>query len=248
MEAKKIFFTSLLIVMLVTACNPAPQGATQPSAETQATSDQNASASPTLSTDSITVQYTAAAIPWLADLQNCAGGTVVMAEQRAADLLDLQTIDLAIRIGQPDALTSPAYQIGSEDILVISNRQNPINTLTADEVRGLFTGSIQTWQEINGSDSPVQVWVFASAEDVQQIFEQTVLGGAMITSNAHLAAGPNEMSQAIANDVNAVGILTRHWKAGNVSEVSMVATAPVLAITAGEPQGVVPGILACLQK
>jgi hypothetical protein len=206
------------------------------------------SVTPVVTAEQLTVQYTAAAAPWLAGLYNCAGANVVNSEQRAADFLDPQSVDLAIRIGQPEDLTSPAYQIGSEDILVIVNRQNPINALTVKQVRGLFTGQILNWQEINSSSAPVQVWVFSSGEDLETIFEQAVLGGSPVTSTARLATDMEEMSQAIANDVNAVGILTRRWKTGNVSEVLAVATVPVLALTAGEPQGVVQELLACLQK
>ena len=203
---------------------------------------------PTATAGPITVQYTAAAAPWLAGLYDCAGANMVTAEQRAADFLDPQSVNVAIRIGQPANLTSPAYQISSEDILVILNPQNPINALTSEQVRGLFTGQVLNWQEVNGSNAPVQVWVFSSGEDVWQIFEQTALGGSPATSTARLAAGPDEMAQAIARDVNAVGILTRHWKAGNVSAVYTVATVPVLALTPVEPQGAVQELLACLQK
>jgi hypothetical protein len=206
------------------------------------------SQTPTATIEPLTVQYTAASTPWLATVYNCTSANVVKAEQRAADFLDPQSVDLTIRIGQSEELAFPAYQIGSEDILVIVNLQNPINQLIAEEVLGLFNGSIQTWQEINGSDEPVQVWVFASGEDIQEIFEQFGMDNTSITSNAHLAVGPDEMSQAIANDVNAIGILPRHWKAGNVSEVFTVAAVPVLVLTGGEPRGAVEGIIACLQK
>lgn len=206
------------------------------------------SATPTASPRPITVQYTAAAAPWLADLYECAAANVVAAEQRAADFLDPQSVDMAIRIGQPDNLTSPAYQIGSEELLVIINPQNPIHTLTAEQVRGLFTGQILNWQEVNGSDAPVQVWVFSSGEDVWKIFEQTALGGSPATSTARLAAGADDMAQAIASDVNAVGILTHHWIAGNVSAVYSVTSVPVLALTPDEPQRAVLELLACLQK
>jgi ABC-type phosphate transport system substrate-binding protein len=205
---------------------------------------------PTSATEQLTVQYTAATAPWLAGLYDCAGINVVTAEQRAADFLDLQSVDLAIRIGQADDLTSPAYQIGSDGLLVIVNRQNPINALTAEQVSGLFSGQILNWQEDKGSSpsAPVQVWIFSSGEDVQQVFYRTAMGGSPVTSMARLATSPDEMSQAIANDVNAVGILTRHWKMGNVSEVFTVDTVPVLALTSGEPQGVVRKLLTCLQK
>jgi len=224
---KRTFAFLILVCLLLPSCN---------------------SATPTVSAGPLTVQYTAAAAPWLADLYDCAGANVVTAEQRAADFLDPQSVNLAIRIGQPANLTSAAYQIGSEELLVILNPQNPINSLTAEQVRGLFTGQVLNWREIKGSNAPVQVWVFSSGEDVQQIFDQIALGGSPTTSTARLAAGPDEMAQAIASDVNAVGILTRHWKAGNISTVYTVASVPVLALTPAEPQGAVQELLACLQK
>ncbi len=206
-----------------------------------------ASPTPTPQAEPIRVQYTFAAQPWLADVYDCAGENIVSAELRAADYLDLSSTDLVLRIGDAN-ITSPAYQIGTEEILVIVNPQNPANSLTADEVLGLFTGSIQDWQEVNGADATVQVWVFAAGEDVQQIFEQTALGGAPVTSLARLAPGPEEMAQAIADDVNAIGILTRHWKADNVAAAFTVATFPVLALVPGDPPAFSLDIIACLQR
>jgi hypothetical protein len=206
------------------------------------------SASPASTTEPITVQYTAAAQPWLADLAGCAGNNVMTTELRSADTLDINHTDVTIRIGEPSNLAAPTYQIGTDDILVIANRQNPIHRLTIEQVRGLFTGQIQNWKDIQGADAPVRVWVFASGEDVQQIFEQTSLGGTPVTSTARLATGPDEMAQAIANDINAIGVFTSHGNTGNVSVLFTGATVPVLATTSSEPQGALPQILACLQK
>ncbi len=224
---KRTFSFFFLTFLLLTSCTPS---------------------TPTVTAESIAVQYTAATVPWLADVYDCAGANTVTAEQRAADFLDPQSVDLALRVGQPDNLTFPAYQIGSEELLVIVNPQNPVNALTAEQVRGLFTGQVLNWQEVNGSNAPVQVWVFAAGEDTEQIFEQTALGGSPVTSTARLAAGPDEMAQAIADDVNAVGILTRRWKAGNVSDVYTVAAVPVLALTPDQITSLVTEIIACLQK
>jgi hypothetical protein len=205
-------------------------------------------ASPAPTPKSITVQYTAAAQPWLAALAGCSGKSVVTAELRSADTLDINHADLTIRIGEPSNLDAPTYQIGTDDILVIVNRQNPIDRLTIEQVRGLFTGRIQNWKDIQGSDAPVQVWVFASGEDVQQIFEQISLGGTPVTSAARLATGPDEMAQAIANDINAIGVFTSHWNTGSVSDIFTGASVPVLASTSSEPKGALPQILDCLQR
>jgi hypothetical protein len=57
------------------------------------------------------------------------------------------------------------------------------------------------------------------------------------------------MSQAISNDVNAIGIITRRWKTENTSLVFVaVSSLPVLAITQSESQGNLAQILACSQR
>jgi hypothetical protein len=194
------------------------------------------------------VEYTFAAQPWLSNLYACSGGATLQAEPRAADYFDFPNLDLAIRIGAPASLPFPAYQIDQEQVLVIVNHQNPIQALTAAQVLDLFTGRLPTWQSINGNQAPVQVWVFAHGEDLQQVFEQTALGGAPVTSLARLATGPDEMAQAVAGDVNAVGLLTRLWLTGNVSDVFTAAVVPVLLLTPETPEGPSADLIACLQK
>ena len=83
---------------------------------------------------------------------------------------------------------------------------------------------------------------------MQQVFEQTGLGGTPVASTARLATGPDEMAQAIANDVNAIGVFTSHWNTESMSVLFTGATVPVLASTSSEPQGSLPQILDCLQK
>ncbi|MGD0610664.1 MAG: substrate-binding domain-containing protein [Anaerolineales bacterium] len=205
------------------------------------------SAAPTPAPISLTVQYTASAQAWLPSLVACAGNMTINAEQRLGEVLD-PNADLAIRIGQPGDLTSPAFRIGTEDVLVIVNPQNPIHQLSAGQVRGLFSGQVQTWKDLAGADSPVEIWAYPEGDDVQQVFEQAVLAGSPISTTARLANSPEEMAQAVAKDVEAVGFLTRHWKKGDVAEVFVAVSAPVLVITSSSPKGNRAALLDCLQK
>ena len=69
-----------------------------------------------------------------------------------------------------------------------------------------------------------------------------------MTSSARVAVTPQQMSDTLVNESNAVGILPRHWKAGDDREVFSVATIPVLAMTQSKPQGLIKELIACLQK
>lgn len=224
---RRSFCLSFLILFLLAACSPA---------------------TPSSTPVPISIEYTAATIPWLAGIYDCATANIVNAEQRAADFQDTQSYDLSLRIGQPDNLVSPAYQIGTDEILVIVNSQNPVKTLSADQVRKLFTGQSMNWRDVGGSDAEVRVWVYSSGDDVQQMFEADALGGSRVSSTARLATSPEEMSQAIDSDVNAVGVLTRRLMGSNVLDAFTVATAPVLAFTKVMPQGSVQELIACLQS
>jgi hypothetical protein len=152
---------------------------------------------------------------------------------------DPDIAQIGLRIGEPEFLSSFAYQIDNEEIWIATHRESPVQNLTFDDARALFMGL---------GDPAVQVWVYASGEDVQRVFEQFVMEGGSVTPSARVAASPQQMSDTLVNEPKTVGILPRHWKAGDSREVLSVATVPVLALTKTEPQGVVKSLIVCLQK
>ena len=182
----------------------------------------------------VTVYSTSAATPWLGDVYSCAESFAVISR-----VDDPSIADIVLRIGEPDYLIGFAYQIDEEEILIVTHRQSPIQNLTLEDAQNLFAGF---------GDSSVQVWVYDSAEDVFGVFDQFVMKGRSVSPSARVAFTPQQMSDVLNRESNAVGILPRHWKAGDVGEVYLAATVPVLAITQSEPQGVVNQLIGCLQK
>jgi hypothetical protein len=182
----------------------------------------------------VSVYSTSAAEPWLPPLYDCAGTSVVIFR-----VDDPASADIVLRVGEPKVLTSSAYQIDLEDILIVTHRQSPVQNLTLEGARALFAGQ---------GDPSVQVWVYSSEADVQEVFDQVVMAGSSVTSSARVAVTPQQMSDTLVNEANAVGILPRHWKAGDDREVFSIATVPVLAMTPTEPQGVIDELIGCLQK
>jgi hypothetical protein len=182
----------------------------------------------------ITVYSTSAAQSWLLELYDCAGSSAALSR-----VDDPASADIILRVGEPAFLADSAYQIDTEEILIVTHRQSPVQNLTLAEAQALFAGQ---------GDPSVQVWVYPSGEDVQEVFDQVVLAGRIVTPSARLAINPQQMSDTLNNESNAVGILPRHWKMGASREVFTVATVPVLALTNSEPQGVIQELIACLQK
>lgn len=182
----------------------------------------------------VSVFSTSAAQPWLSEMYECAGTASVIAR-----VDDPASADIALRVGEPEFLASPAYQIDTEEILVVTQRQSPVQNLTVEQARALFAGQ---------GDPSVQVWVYASGEDVQEVFDRLVMQGQSITPAARLTVDPQHMSDTLVNEPDTVGILPRHWRVGDAREVLSIASVPVLAITSKEPEGDIRELIACLQK
>ena len=184
----------------------------------------------------VSVFSSAAAEPWLTELYDCA---TPYSSSILSRVDDVNAADILLRVGEPEFLSSLAYQIDEEEILIVTQRQSPVQNLTLDEARNLFSGL---------ADPSVQVWVYASDTDVQQVFDQLVMEGRSVTASALVAANPQQMSDTLVNQPNTVGILPRHWKVGDSREVFSAGMVPVLALTKAEPQGVVKDLIACLQN
>ncbi len=173
--------------------------------------------------------------PWLQTSYDCAR-TLQIVLYRADSPAEAQ---INIRLGEPQSLNSLAFQIGQDDLLVVTNPQNPAKNLSPAQVRKIFS---QT------SDEETLVWVFAPESDVQEIFSREVLQDSRVTSLARLALSPEQMQAAIGKDQNSVGILTRHWLTNSQQVVFSIDNIPVLALTPSEPVGAIKNLIACLQK
>lgn len=208
---KHLNLSTLLLLTLLTAC------ASSTSTDTQI----------------VNVYATPAAGPWLYELFDCANAASIILN------VTPDSPDILLRVGEPGGLSTPAFQVDTEEILVVTHRQSPLPHLSLEQVRALFGGQ---------GDPSVQIWVYAQGEDIQDIFEETVMQSRNITSSARIAVDPQQMSDLLNAESNAVGILPRHWKMGDPIEIFSVGTFPVLAITPSEPQGLVQDLIACLQK
>jgi hypothetical protein len=226
----------LILLLLLTACRQVPEG--------------SGASAPEAEPSTLRVQYTAAARPWLAALQDCAPGqaATLLLEPRSSDFFD-PNIDLAMRIGGPAVFSGPAYQIGEEEIVLVVHPQNPVALLDQEAARRLFAGQVANWQELGGPDLTVQVWVFAASEDVQQAFDAAILQGTPAASTARLATSLEAMAAGVGSDPAAVGLLPASQVPETVRGLHLEEPirVPVLVLANAEPDGALAEILACLQ-
>jgi PBP superfamily domain len=211
----------LLALGLVSACAPA---AGEPS--------------PTV----IDVHATSAAYPWLEAAYDCAPPST------ALRLTGPDAAVVSLRLGEPSHLVAPAYQVGLDDLLVVVHPMTSVGPLSRQQVQRIFAGEVTNWKEVGGADTPIQVWTYSRAEDVQAYFAEAIMDGRPVTSLARLAVSAQVMSDSVGTIAGSIGFLPRRWRAGNTKEVLALPSLPVLAIVRNPPQGALKTMLACMQS
>ncbi|MGA2402884.1 MAG: PstS family phosphate ABC transporter substrate-binding protein [Syntrophobacteraceae bacterium] len=77
------------------------------------------------------------------------------------------------------------HLIGYGGIVIITGQRNPVNELSIDQVRKIFTGEIVNWKDVNGKDQAITVFKSGEKHPGTLLFvENDILGGVPITKSA----------------------------------------------------------------
>ncbi len=161
---------------------------------------------------------------------------------------DITSADISLRIIAPQDSTLVAYQIGEVEIAVVGNAANPIPALTEAQVIAIFNGRISNWAQVGGEDVEIVLWVYGQDDDLQQIFNETLLGGGKLSSLARQAQNMEGMRSEIAKDANALGIIAPSEGDENLRILYAVGKFPVFAILPAEMEEGLFSLLKCLQE
>lgn len=177
----------------------------------------------------------------------------LLLEETPAGHLQPGQIDLAIDFANRHGTVGFAAQIGSEEILVIVNLDNPVSVMNREQLADIYRGRITRWLEVAGDSLPVQVWNYPSGDGVDEIFSAALLGSDQVTSLAYLAPDPRAMLESVSSDPAAIGYLPRAWLTDQVKSVEIepqpndLQNQAIIANAEKEPQGLIRDFLICLQ-
>lgn len=156
-----------------------------------------------------------------------------------------------------------ATPLGFEGIAIIVNRGNPVRELTSRQVGELFSGLVQTWDEIDGLGEPVRIVIPPPGDVLRGQLETLSLGARRFPMTAVLAPSPAAMVTLIRESQGAIGFLPLSSIPEGVRVVSIDGEAPTLpnlrdggyplrfevtAIAPVEPQGGVRDWLVWIQE
>ncbi|PLX92099.1 MAG: hypothetical protein C0621_10125 [Desulfuromonas sp.] len=100
--------------------------------------------------------------------------------------------------------------IGWDAMSVIVHRDNPVSNLTLDQLRNIFSGSVQNWREVGGQDQAILVVATPPGSGMRSMSEQLILKGkSPLTSKAIMAPLVHDADQQVARFPMAITVLSQ---------------------------------------
>lgn len=100
------------------------------------------------------------------------------------------------------------HKIAYDVIVVIANKNAPVDILTADQVKGIFTGTITNWQAVGGPNAPIVVVVRDSASGTREMFDEKALNKEKPVAGAIEANSNGIMRQTVSSTPNSIGYIS----------------------------------------
>jgi len=101
---------------------------------------------------------------------------------------------------------NPVKHVVAVDCIVpIVHRTNPVNNLTAGQLRAIYAGEITNWREVGGEDKKIAVLGRDTSSGTFEVWEEKIMKGAYVTPRALIVASSGAMVQSVASNPMAIG-------------------------------------------
>jgi len=107
------------------------------------------------------------------------------------------------------------------------NAANTVGNLTKDQVRDIFTGTIQNWKDVGGPDAAIKLCVRDPISGAHLGFKEVAMENKSYPENLRAYTNHTAIVQAVAADPNAIGYVSVETVgAQGVKSISIGSIAP----------------------
>lgn len=158
------------------------------------------------------------------------GLAALMADQCSIAAASRQPIKDELELAKSRNIELNDYVIGSYSIAIIVNSACGVANLKREQVRDIFTGVIQNWKDVGGSDAPIHVFSRDPVSGTALGFKELAMENKPYASGEKTFTNYNNMASAVAQDAGGIGYCSIELtNTPGVKVVSIDGVAPTVA-------------------
>ena len=122
-----------------------------------------------------------------------------------------------------EASAVKATTIAYDGIAIITNKNNPIKNITIDQIKGIYTGKITNWNQIEGGkDAPIVVVSREEGSGTRDAFQEIVgYKSEDLLADAMIANATGAVKETVATNDNAIGFVSFKYLDDKVNIVNV---------------------------
>ncbi|MEM1689604.1 MAG: phosphate ABC transporter substrate-binding protein [Candidatus Hadarchaeales archaeon] len=97
------------------------------------------------------------------------------------------------------------HKIALDALAVIVHPSNPVNSLTLEQIKKIYTGEIRNWSEVGGPNLTIAVYTRETTSGTYESFHELVMRGENMSSSVLTTMSSGEMRQIVSTNPNAIG-------------------------------------------
>jgi phosphate transport system substrate-binding protein len=101
--------------------------------------------------------------------------------------------------------TAREFPVALDALAVFVNRDNPVQSLTIDQLRRIYVGELTNWREVGGPDLAITVYNRDEASGTYAYFQDHVLDGAAYTDQAEVIPETAKIIEAVKDQKGGIG-------------------------------------------
>jgi len=120
--------------------------------------------------------------------------------------------------------------IAKEGFVFMVHKDNPIESLTQEQIKGIFSGKIQNWKEVGGNDEPIITYQRNSDSGSQTAMVDFMDGVSLVATpyyNPILVSSMSGMITDIRNNKNSIGYNIYSWSLREALGLTMTEESPL---------------------
>jgi phosphate transport system substrate-binding protein len=119
------------------------------------------------------------------------------------------------------------FVIARDGIAIVANPGINVESLTIEQIRDIFGGTITNWNEVGGDDASIIVVSREEGSGTRSAFEEMVLGeDVLMTETAILQPSNGSIRTTVSTTPNAIGYLSFGYLGDTVKAINVEGVAP----------------------
>jgi phosphate transport system substrate-binding protein len=152
------------------------------------------------------------------------GGSGVGMEECADGDVDIGMSSRELDSGDPDLV---AHEIAKDGVAIVVNEENPVDELSMEEVRSIYSGEITNWEEVGGEDWTIVVVSREEGSGTRKFFEEKVMEGEDITDDALEFDSNEDARDKVIDEEGAIGYVSTGY-VEDVKGIALDGVEPIL--------------------